>query len=258
LLFGLLMLALSSTTYSNHDNKLILVADEWCPYNCEAGSDQPGFIIELAQKAFSSLDITVQYKSIPWTRAIIEVEQGISHGLVGAGRDEVPSFIFPDIEQGIAAHTFFVMPNTNWQYQGYASLKRIRLGVIQDYSYGNLLNEYIIPNQPSKNVIELSGNLALSRLVEMLRLSRIDALIEDHLVFEHHLFKENAKHEFVSAGIAFEENVFIAFSPALAESRILADHLSKRMRALRKSGELATILKKYGVVDWASSATKRK
>ena len=30
-----------------------IVSDEWCPYNCEPGSDRPGFGIEIAMEAYA-------------------------------------------------------------------------------------------------------------------------------------------------------------------------------------------------------------
>lgn len=32
--------------------KVVLGADEWCPYNCTPGSNQPGYVVELAKAIF--------------------------------------------------------------------------------------------------------------------------------------------------------------------------------------------------------------
>ncbi|MEQ1790535.1 MAG: hypothetical protein ABL857_08835, partial [Rickettsiales bacterium] len=29
-----------------------IVADEWCPFNCDPESDKPGYVIELAKEIF--------------------------------------------------------------------------------------------------------------------------------------------------------------------------------------------------------------
>jgi polar amino acid transport system substrate-binding protein len=44
--------------------------------------------------------------------------------------------------------------------------------------------------------------------------------------------------------------VYIAFSPGNPKSQEYAQILSKGIQQLRASGELATILKKYGMSDW--------
>ena len=31
-------------------DEVVLLADAWCPYNCEPGSDTPGFMIEIARE----------------------------------------------------------------------------------------------------------------------------------------------------------------------------------------------------------------
>lgn len=244
-------LGLSSEAFAM--KQIVLLADEWCPYNCSNDQVLPGFIIEIAQLALSSSETTVVYKTRPWSRSIIEVREGKAHGLVGAGKDEVPDFIFPVIEQGRALHTFYTLPNNPWRYDGLASLEKIRLGVIQDYSYGNLYKDYILPNEGSPNIVTLTGDSALSRSIEMLQLNRIDVLVEEKYVLQHHLFKNHnvpVANSFVEAGIAFSEKIYIAFSPALEESKIYAEKLSKTMKSLRKSGQLKEILNKYGLKDW--------
>lgn len=44
--------------------------------------------------------------------------------------------------------------------------------------------------------------------------------------------------------------MYIAFSPAISQSKEYARILSEGVDTLRKSGELKTILKKYGLDDW--------
>ena len=245
--------SLSSATYAG--KQIILLADEWCPYNCSENLDLPGFIIEIAQLALASSDTEVVYKTRPWSRSIIEVREGKAHGLVGAGKNEVPDFIFPSLEQGRALHTFYTLPSNPWRYDGLESLQKVRLGVIQDYSYGNLYKDYILPNKGSPNIVTLAGDLALSRSIEMLLLNRIDTLVEERFVLQHHLFNNEKKYlekRFIEAGVAFSENIYVAFSPALEESKFYADQMGKTMKSLRASGKLKEILDKYGLKDWAS------
>jgi polar amino acid transport system substrate-binding protein len=42
----------------------------------------------------------------------------------------------------------------------------------------------------------------------------------------------------------------VAFSPAIKESARYAEILTKEMKAMRASGELAAILGRYAVDDW--------
>ena len=250
--FILMLVNILSITFGNAGaNKISLVADEWCPYNCAPSNANPGFMVEIAQYGLAKAGHTVNYKIVPWTRAINEVRQGKYHGIIGAGKEETPDFVFPAQEQGQAVHTFFVLKNNAWRYQDLASLAQIRLGVIQDYSYGNLQQNYILPHQHDRQKVQiLSGDTALAQNIKKLQKGRIDALIESKAVFEYHLFSTSTPNEFILAGVAYRENVYVAFSPAQPQSAEYAQLLTESITELRSTGKLAEILKKYGVTDW--------
>ena len=246
LLFIILIIRVSSLGAA----EIVLVADEWCPYNCVPGNENPGFMVEIAKYAFAKEGHTVNYQILPWARAIAEVREGKHHGIIGSGRDETPDFIFPDIELGKAAHTFYTRKDSSWKYEGLDSLKTINLGAILHYSYGKLYKDYILPNKGSKSVQVIGGEDALGRNIQKLTYGRIDVLIEDKTVFQHYLYKTNTPNDFSVAGVAHTEKVYIAFSPKTKESKVYAKMLSTAMQELRKSGKLIDILQKYGVEDW--------
>ena len=47
---------------------ITLRADEWCPYNCQPKSQNPGFIIEIAETVFKKAGHTIDYQVMPWAR----------------------------------------------------------------------------------------------------------------------------------------------------------------------------------------------
>ncbi len=231
-------------------DEIVLVADKWCPYNCAPGDELPGFMVDIAEYAFAKQGHTVRYQLLPWARAIATVRDGLFHGIIGTGRSETPDFVFPSIALGQASQTFYTRKGFSWSYEGLDSLNRITLGVINGYSYGKLLEHYIKPNTDSKRIQIVSGKTALKQNIEKLTLGRIDALIEDKNVFQYHLHARAAPNEFSAAGVAYTENVYIAFSPKLEQAQVYAALLDKAMTVLRKQGELQAILDKYGLDDW--------
>ena len=231
--------------------EILLVADPWCPYNCEQTDTHPGFMVEIARHIFEKCGHTVKYINVPWARAIYGTREGQYDGIIGTGRDETPDFVFPDIEQGLARHTFYVKKGNPWRYDGLDSLEDITLGVIKNYSYGNLFNQYIQPNQHNpKRVQVVSGENGLALNIRKLMENKIDALIEDRAVFQHHLRQTNTTDPFEEAGVADREKVYIAFSPNMKKAETYADLLTRGMKTLRESGKLSEILKKYGLQDW--------
>lgn len=238
----------NSVTYADD---ITLVADEWCPYNCSPNTDSPGFMVEIAQYTFERAGYTIKYAIIPWTRAIHGTRTGMYDGIVGVGREEAPDFIFPDLELGLAAHAFFVKNGTSWKYTGLESLEQISLGVIKDYSYGDLYEIYIKPNEGNdKKIQTVTGATGLMQNTKKLMMGRIDALVEDPSVFQYFLKQTKVPNHFVEVGVAYKEKVYIAFSPKHADGKKYAKILSDSMQELRSTGKLNEILKKYELYDW--------
>jgi polar amino acid transport system substrate-binding protein len=230
---------------------ITLVADEWCPYNCEPGSDKPGFMIEIAQKVLGEAGHTVEYSNMPWSRAIEESRRGKFGGIVGAARDDAPDFVFPGAPLGISGSVFAVKKGDAWKYAGVDSLSGVSVGVIQDYSYAEDFDAYAEANaKDSKRIQVATGETALSTNIRKLEAGRIGALLEDKAVLEYQLSQEGKMGIFDYAGGLEEAEVFIAFSPAHAASKDYAKLLGEGVTKLRASGELAAILARYGLKVW--------
>lgn len=231
-------------------DNIVLVADQWCPYNCIPDSDRPGIMIEIAQYSFELEGHTVTYINQPWARAISNVREGIYDGIVGAGKVETPDFIFPDIELGCATHTLYTRKGEAWTYKGIESLDDITLGAVVDYSYGDFYEDYILSNLDTGKVQLVAGEDALNQNIKKLLDARVDVLIEDKNVFEHYLYKNSESDYFEPAGEVGIEKLYIAFSPKNPKSQYYSQVLSDGIRKLTKSGKLFAILKKYGVNNW--------
>jgi polar amino acid transport system substrate-binding protein len=231
-----------------------LVADPWCPYNCEPDSERPGFMVEIAQRVFEEAGYEVEYHQRPWVRALQDTLQGEYHGVIGATRIEAPGFVFPDLALGQMANAFWTLSDADWQYQKAKSLEGRRLAVIAGYSYGDSIEAMLRDENHQHYITELHGASPLINGLKMLERRRIEVLLEDEHVMRYQLNKSGQSYMFKQAGYVPAEPdttwVYIAFSPALAESENLARLLGEGVASLRASGELAGILSVYGVSDW--------
>ena len=215
------------------DRTVTLVADKWCPFNCSDERQNRGILVERGAAALAVSGIAVEYIEMPWSRAIIGVRDGTYDGIVGAGPAETPDFHFPPEPLGFARHSFFTLPSSNWRYQGLESLEDIRLGVIQDYSYGGLYDAYIRPNEDElSRLVILRGNSVLPRLIRMLELGRIDALVAEEAVLDYHFAVRGRTNPLRYAGLANKEPLYIAFSPATKDGEALARALGMGLRTL--------------------------
>ncbi|MBU6235773.1 MAG: transporter substrate-binding domain-containing protein [Alphaproteobacteria bacterium] len=215
------------------------------------GSDKPGVFIEIAQRAFEPLGISIDYKIVPWTRAVEETREGNFTAITGASRADAPDFIYPDIPQGKSIMTFFAPVESSWTYNGIDSLKGISLGVIESYAYGDSIDKYIADNTDNMERIQaLSGDEALTNNIQKLIKKRVHAVIESRDVFNYAASQLGVTRKIRQAGmlpLTEDQNLFIAFSPKNPESKRYAKILTDAMNTLKENGELNAILAKYNL-----------
>jgi polar amino acid transport system substrate-binding protein len=234
---------------------ITIVADTWCPYNCNPESPHQGFIIDIAKKAFAKHNIEVKYIVLPWTQAINETRKGKYTAIIGAAIGDAPDFIFPKTSQGFMQNSFYVKKSANWKYTGIKSLNNIILGAIADYSYSDELDNYIRKYRldPAK-LSMMSGDDALGINLSMLKRNKIGAILEEKYVMSYYLSMHNMKGDIQEAGAlptSENNNLYIAFSPKDKKSaRRYAEILSQETTKMRESGELKEIMDIYGLDDW--------
>lgn len=93
LCLGIFSISTTLATSASSD-MIVLMADEWCPYNCEPGSDSQGFMVEIAREAFMPFGHEIEYATLNWARALHRAALGEINGVIGALPDEAPEFIF--------------------------------------------------------------------------------------------------------------------------------------------------------------------
>ena len=94
---------------------------------------------------------------------------------------------------------------------------------------------YIESNRNDRSrLVILRGNKVLPRLVRMLELGRIDALIAEERVLNYHFTSRGRVNPLRFAGLANEEPLYVAFSPALADGPALAEALGRGLEMLNQ------------------------
>ncbi|WP_157729877.1 transporter substrate-binding domain-containing protein [Bacterioplanes sanyensis] len=80
---------------------LSIRSDTWYPMNGDPQADKPGFMIEIAKAIFEPQGITIDYRLMPWERALSEVRAGRIDCVVGAYVEDAPDFVFPEQPWGL-------------------------------------------------------------------------------------------------------------------------------------------------------------
>jgi polar amino acid transport system substrate-binding protein len=223
-------------------------ADSWFPMNGEPGSAKPGYMIELAEKIFSAAGHTVDYKLMPWERAVDSVRKGDFDCVVGAYKDDAPDFVYPQAVWGMDSTDFFKKADSSWTYTGLESLKGHKTGVLNGYAYGEEFDKFIVDNPTLFDGI--GANNGLENNIKKLQGGRIDIVVESPSVMGAKL-KDMGVTGVVSAGTLGEATeMYIACSPAKASSKDYVKLIDEGTSKLVASGEFAKILASYGMSDW--------
>lgn len=230
-------------------DEITIVADEWTPYSGKSDSKLPGYGIEIAQQVFEAEGHTVHFKTVPWSRAIIDTRSGKYNAIIGAYKKEAPDFVFPEEEFGMTRISFFAKKENTWSYTGLESLQEIKIGVIKGYSYGKELDKYLKENHHRVQYVYSKDPLLQN--IKKLLANRFDVLIEDENVLLHKVKDMGLTDKVVNAGFAdVSGKLYITFSPKIKKSKEYAEILTKGIRRLKDSGELDKILSKYGLQYW--------
>jgi polar amino acid transport system substrate-binding protein len=250
-----LLLVLAGPAGAWGDDTLRLRADYWCPYNCTPGTTNPGYMVEIAARAAARLGIRAEYELMPWDRTMSEVRIGSVDGAIGATSLEADGLILSE-PLGYDADCFFVPTGSDWRYKGPESLKGVLLGAISGYTHDEgPIDAYIAAHSgPKDAVTTASGDEASAKNVRLLLLGRIDVLLDSEAVVKTEASRVGRSAMVQQVGCLKALPLYIAFSPAYKPASAMVDALRMEVEELRKSGRLAEILGRYGLVDWAKSA----
>lgn len=229
---------------------IVLESDIWCPYTCAAASDHPGYMVEVARAVFEPLGHTIEYRVIPWPRAVENVRSGSADGAIGATHDDVKdTLLLPTEPLGRSKNVFVTGTGSPWSYSGPGSLSGRKLGTIRGYSYGEALDAWIRANHD--RVEEAAGDAPLDANLKKVASNRIDTTIDDAAVIAFTVARLGLGNQIREAGSDPTVNdLYIAFTKAKPEGAVYARQLSEGIAALRSQGKLAAILVRYGLKDW--------
>ncbi len=252
----LLATALCTASVQAQGKTVTMVADEWCPFNCAPDSEKQGYFVELARRILEPHGYKVEYKIVPWARAIEEVRAGKYNILIAASHEETPDFLFPaadGLSCGFSAYTRYEDP---FVWRGVESVKNKRIGGIKDYVYSEEINAYIDANPGVGHKIQIiRGDNALATNIKKLLGKRLDVMFENPSVLGYRL--KEMEQDLTALGltgkirnagaVAEEESIcHLGFGPSNNNKE--AVHLvSEGVKQMEANGELAKLKAAYQI-----------
>jgi polar amino acid transport system substrate-binding protein len=277
----LIWLLLFSLPVSASENKDALAIEKtlrlYVPYLCPLVCDQEiegrsGYVVEILESIFSQHGIQLDFRQIPWQRAMDMAMEGKNDALVGIFKmsaeeektwaemgiqtEAYKALIYP--RETIFSWNeacFFVSSDSSWQYENDESFTGLRFGTIRGYSY-TALDQYLenFPQQDDR----ISGEDLYRRNFLRLNSARIDLAVGNPYMARVVLNRMFKTGQLTQGSIRFEgcypnstsRDSYIVFSPKHPNANQLSQQFDMGLKRLRESGQLEKILSNYDLKDW--------
>lgn len=220
-------------------------ADPWCPYNCAPDDARPGYLIEILQHAARDQGQTLDYRLMGWARALDEARLGNITGVVAINDSQRAGLLVSDAV-GSESTCLYVREGDSFRFREPADLDRLAsVGAAFAYGYTPEIRAWAERNP--KKFQRLAGERVLRANVRKLLSKRIQALLENPVVFDYEKSRNPDITGVISAGCTPPSPIYIGISERHPSGAAIVRAINASLARLRDSGELARIRASYGL-----------
>jgi polar amino acid transport system substrate-binding protein len=214
--------------------------DPWPPF-IQKGADS-GLSIALIKAAMEKEGYTVDFKIMPWNRALNEVKNGNVDILPGAWyTDERAGYLIYSDYYAQNSIKFIKRKGDNFEFNGLDSLSGKKVGIVAGYGYGDEFSNAPNFSRPETGSIEANIKKLLS--------NRIDLTLDDEIVAKSVLKRAGMDLGAIdfTANALSVNNLHIASGKANARGQKIIDAFNKGLAAIKADGTYKKILADYGI-----------
>ncbi|MBI6564312.1 substrate-binding periplasmic protein [Pseudomonas synxantha] len=208
--------------------RIVLASEQWNDYTNQDGS---GLAWDLLRQIFEPAGITLQTRSVPYTRSVGLTQRGEVDGYVGSYRNEASAVLYP--RWNFDADHIYALGLATAPTPTLATLGDYRLAWVRGYKY-----EQYLPSVRRFNQIERR-----SGILPMLQHGRADFYIDALTEAKYVLSQSQDPALFKLTHIA-ELPLYIGFADS-ERGRALMAVYDQRLTSLVKTGELKGIFARW-------------
>ncbi|ABV85902.1 substrate-binding periplasmic protein [Shewanella pealeana] len=237
------LLILLTVSFPSSAEQIVVASDIWCPYIC---SDNSGYVVELTQQAFATVDVEVKFETIPFQRALKLTSQHKIDAVLAVTSEHMLNFELYNNHIVIGQYTndFYTAVDSSWQYSDLASLDDMLIATILGYDYGQSLNQYLETRHPQ---IRTSGETPLKSNLYLTAKRRVDLLVGNRYVIDHTARQFGYSDDIRYAGSENEITpLYVGFGNN-DKGRSYATKFAQGIESLKQNGEYQAILDKYQI-----------
>ncbi|MCX2860475.1 transporter substrate-binding domain-containing protein [Paucibacter sp. PLA-PC-4] len=241
----LMLAALLAWAPAGQARELLVVGTEF-PRIYEAakeGGDPSGLGVDLLTLAAARLGHSLRFEHYPWLRAQAMVERGLADILVGPYRttDREQRYLFSPQPFYEDALVFYARSAQSGLWRGdYAALGQRPVAQVQGWAYGESYEQ-------ARASLRISTVRDVNTGLQMLRLGRVDLFASNERNTEPVLQRLGLAQELVPAGPPIGQLRGHFAYPRDKRGQVLRDELERAIAALRASGELDELSRRWKV-----------
>ncbi|MCG8569226.1 MAG: transporter substrate-binding domain-containing protein [Spirochaetes bacterium] len=222
-------------------NQLIVVFEEWPPYQYTENNQVIGTDTEILQEVLKQMNIEPVFLSLSWARALLYVETGEADIIFSLSLTEKRQDFLYFVKEPISSEktVFYSHISEKFVIQSLADIKGKRVDIQKDHHYPEVFNQY-------HNYIQTISNDIPNQLRKLLT-GRCDLIIGNELVIIAQARKMNIYKQLklVDYTVA-EEPLYVGFSKKgsiLAKEQ--AETFSSILKQLKEEGFVKRVIDKY-------------
>ncbi len=229
---------------------LRVATSQWAPHADYPESDLPGYMVEIIKAIFEPQGHPIDYRIMPWNRALLAAKSGDIDALLCIDPYTDASLLYHKNPIGCYQDALIGPASLQWSFQGIESLTTVHLGVEDQYGIAQDFKDYAA-RPGNKMVHVITGEDPIETAYQMLERGRLDLIYNDISAFFWKLKKHSGDPSKYRVFHTLNKgSMYIGFYPQLPQASRYLDLVDQGIDQLRKSGELAQILSRYGVSDW--------
>jgi polar amino acid transport system substrate-binding protein len=212
------------------ESPLVFLYNEYPPFEYKTEKGHAGISIERIEKAAAKADILVEFRHIPWSRALYMMKTGQADAIFSLYKTKERGKYLDYVQTPLAeAQDVIISLNSaTYQINSFDELKKYRIGLIQDNSHGKLFDELQGLNKDfsvSKDIFLIKKLLA--KRIELIVITKEVFL---HLIKVHHFERSNFK---IHPLIVNKEKLYLAFAKKGEKSKALARLFTEKLNEIQ-------------------------
>lgn len=240
--------SIESANLNYKERTLRLGVIHYPPYVVVEGDEIRGPYVTLVSEAFERLGYSYSIETYPWSRILTMVESGELDGVIDVfDNNQRRSYIYyPEQPIGLYSQGFLVMRDSNIRFDGNLdSIKDFKIGVVQDYSYGNKFDK-AVANEELKVDLSHDGDANIEKLLQ----GRLQIIVNEM----GHTTNYVQKHDLMDRIEMLEPVMtntysYVGFSKANALSQLRAE-VDGTLKDMIGDGTFYKIFDQYDLTDY--------